>query len=291
MESTYLHPGEYLRQVRETLSLSRDEIAARLNLDVRVIQHIEEGQFDKLPGKIFVTGYIRSYAKLLEVSVEDMLAQMGQEEKHTDLLPPNVNYGSRTVVKASRRFNLLWPLAAAVVILLAITVIIWMDVPEERTRTSVAKDDIQQTGEVPVTSRQQEELPPEQTASAAEQPLDNSGQVYTDTGVTSTSAPVPQSSPIINSNPARVVPRSAAELENISLQYSEDSWTEVTDADGNQLLYQLVSAGEVVKLSGKPPFRIFLGYAPGVRIVYQGNDFDHSQFIRGDLAQFVVGNR
>lgn len=292
MESSYLHPGEYLRQVRESLSLSRDEIAARLNLDVRVIQHIEEGQFDRLPGKIFVTGYMRSYAKLLEVSIEDLLVQMGQDEKQSDLLPPNVNYGSRTVVRTSRRFNLLWPMVATVVILIAIAVIIWVDVPQEPSRTSGETTASQQAKVSVTTAGGQEEPQTELPVSQPEhQSQDNKVKLNTETDVVSAAVPAQPLAQNEEYKPATPAPGSPdAELANISFQYTEDSWTEVTDADGKQLFYQLVPAGEEVKLSGKPPFRIFLGYAPGVRIVFQGRDFDHSRFIRGHLAQFVVGN-
>ncbi|WP_410481460.1 RodZ domain-containing protein [Pseudomonas plecoglossicida] len=61
------NPGELLRQAREKRDWSQAEVARKLNLTVSSLNHVETGAFDKLPGHTFARGYIRAYAKLMEL--------------------------------------------------------------------------------------------------------------------------------------------------------------------------------------------------------------------------------
>nr|WP_225780493.1 RodZ family helix-turn-helix domain-containing protein [Pseudomonas sp. Marseille-Q3773] len=61
------NPGELLRQARESRDWSQAEVARKLNLTVSSLNHVETGAFDKLPGHTFARGYIRAYAKLMDL--------------------------------------------------------------------------------------------------------------------------------------------------------------------------------------------------------------------------------
>lgn len=61
------NPGELLRLAREKRDWSQAEVARKLNLTVSSLNHVETGTFDKLPGHTFARGYIRAYAKLMDL--------------------------------------------------------------------------------------------------------------------------------------------------------------------------------------------------------------------------------
>jgi cytoskeleton protein RodZ len=65
--ATRVNPGETLRQARERRDWSQAEVARKLNLTVSSLNNLEAGAFDKLPGHTFARGYIRAYAKLLDM--------------------------------------------------------------------------------------------------------------------------------------------------------------------------------------------------------------------------------
>ena len=65
--ATRENPGEILRQARESRDWSQAEVARKLNLTVSSLNNLETGAFDKLPGHTFARGYIRAYAKLLDM--------------------------------------------------------------------------------------------------------------------------------------------------------------------------------------------------------------------------------
>jgi cytoskeleton protein RodZ len=65
--ATRQNPGEVLRQARESRDWSQAEVARKLNLTVSSLNNLETGAFDKLPGHTFARGYIRAYAKLMDM--------------------------------------------------------------------------------------------------------------------------------------------------------------------------------------------------------------------------------
>ena len=62
----------------------------------------------------------------------------------------------------------------------------------------------------------------------------------------------------------------AAEGVELVLRFSADSWVEVRDASGDRIVYQLGRTGQQRAVRGTPPFDIFLGFADGVSIEFDG---------------------
>jgi len=74
------------------------------------------------------------------------------------------------------------------------------------------------------------------------------------------------------------------------MAFDHESWVEVYNQKGDRLYYDLVAAGQHVKVSGKAPFRVLLGYAHGVRIEYNGKPFDQSPYTNREIARFTLGS-
>ncbi|MFZ2318296.1 MAG: RodZ family helix-turn-helix domain-containing protein [Pseudomonas sp.] len=72
--SSRSNPGETLRKARESKNLAQADVAQQLNLTLRALTQVEAGAFDKLPGHTFARGYIRAYAKLLELDQDRLVA-------------------------------------------------------------------------------------------------------------------------------------------------------------------------------------------------------------------------
>jgi cytoskeleton protein RodZ len=76
--ATRTNPGETLRQARESKNWSLPDVALRLNLTVASLTHLEAGDFDKLPGHTFARGYVRAYAKLLDLDQAALVSAFDQ---------------------------------------------------------------------------------------------------------------------------------------------------------------------------------------------------------------------
>ena len=73
-------PGDALRQARQRIGLSVEDVAAELNLSASQIHALEDNRFEDLPGKTYVQGYLKSYARLLNSNEEDVLKNFQQED-------------------------------------------------------------------------------------------------------------------------------------------------------------------------------------------------------------------
>ncbi|WP_194788978.1 RodZ domain-containing protein [Pseudomonas sp. UFMG81] len=76
--ATRQNPGDVLRQAREKRDWSQAEVARKLNLTVSSLNNLETGAFDKLPGHTFARGYIRAYAKLMDMDQAPLVEAFDQ---------------------------------------------------------------------------------------------------------------------------------------------------------------------------------------------------------------------
>ena len=124
------NPGELLRLAREKRDWSQAEVARKLNLTVSSLNHVETGAFDKLPGHTFARGYVRAYAKLLEL---DQAALVEQFDRFTgtDASGSTVQSLGR-VAEPLRLSRTLLRLATAVLLLLLLGLAYfwWQERPE-----------------------------------------------------------------------------------------------------------------------------------------------------------------
>jgi cytoskeleton protein RodZ len=67
--------SEMLTRARESLGLSQKEVADHLYLTHSFIVYIDEGAFEKIPKPAFIKGYLRSYAKVVELNGDEIIAR------------------------------------------------------------------------------------------------------------------------------------------------------------------------------------------------------------------------
>ena len=59
----------------------------------------------------------------------------------------------------------------------------------------------------------------------------------------------------------------------LSLVFTGDCWTEVSDATGRRLFFRMGRAGESVELTGVAPFAALFGDVDNISVSVNGNDF------------------
>ena len=70
--------GETLRRERLKRNLDLEEISRELKISERFLQAIENDQYDKLPGGVFVKSFVRQYARLLGLDEVQLAGQVQQ---------------------------------------------------------------------------------------------------------------------------------------------------------------------------------------------------------------------
>lgn len=74
LHKSKLHnPELQLSALRQQKGYTTEYVANKLHLRVRIIELIENGEFNLLPEPVFVKGYLRAYSKLLGVSPDPFL--------------------------------------------------------------------------------------------------------------------------------------------------------------------------------------------------------------------------
>jgi cytoskeleton protein RodZ len=66
-------PGAALSAARTAQNLSLIDVARQLKLSVNQVAALEAGEFERLPGPVFVRGFVRNYARLLKLDPERIL--------------------------------------------------------------------------------------------------------------------------------------------------------------------------------------------------------------------------
>ena len=79
--------GLKLSTLRQQKGYTIEYVASKLHLRARVIELIENSEFNLLPEPVFVKGYLRAYSKLLGISPDPFLAVFNEQfvsEKNTE---------------------------------------------------------------------------------------------------------------------------------------------------------------------------------------------------------------
>ncbi|MET0203175.1 MAG: helix-turn-helix domain-containing protein [Casimicrobiaceae bacterium] len=77
--------GTWLRVAREAAGLSGDAVAQQLKLHPRQVRAIEEDDFARLPGRTFVRGFVRNYARLVNLDADAVVAALPTGESTSPL--------------------------------------------------------------------------------------------------------------------------------------------------------------------------------------------------------------
>jgi len=70
--SSGISAGAMLREAREAAKLSVEEVASELHLVSDVVLALENGDRSKLPSRVFTLGYLKNYAKLVNIPYEQV---------------------------------------------------------------------------------------------------------------------------------------------------------------------------------------------------------------------------
>jgi len=116
--------GEQLYAARTKQKLTSEKVARELNLSEPVIKAIETDDAAALPAPIYVQGYVRSYARLLDLPEDDLVRDYSRQYYK----PPPLSVSHRT-----RRLPLLRlpsvKLIRNVILALLALILLWMAYP------------------------------------------------------------------------------------------------------------------------------------------------------------------
>ncbi|MGH8618101.1 MAG: helix-turn-helix domain-containing protein [Burkholderiales bacterium] len=262
--------GARLRAAREAQGLAAVDVARHLRLSPHQIEALETDDHGKLPGPVFVRGFLRNYARLVKLDPDTVvvappsLAPLPQ-------VAPDVPPALGAPFSGARDFT--WLRYAAIALALTVPFGIYLaldDGPDTAPMAVVA----------PLTPSP---LPPDvakdvpQAPAVAEPASALAPAAMAEDGVKAAStAEVPLA---MKRKPGDHV---------IRLLFERESWVELRDAEGRKLYSQLNTAGTTQTISGTPPLSLIIGNAAGVRMTVNDRPYDLAPYVKVDVARLTL---
>lgn len=273
-------PGARLQAAREAAGLSLDQVAQQLKLAPRQVRALEEEDFAQLPGRTFARGFVRNYARLLNLDGEDLLSLLPDAARAPALEAPALQSTGAMIAELPSA-SVAQPGLSRWVIPIVLVACIVAAAAYEWYRGGLASQTV-----APRTE------PPSPAAAAPAAPgsteLPNPFASEDKTGAAAAPATgreggaEAEATPVAEGAAAADAAVPAAPLQ---LRFGGPSWTEIRDRDGQVLLSRLMAAGSEQSIRGSAPFDIVIGNAREVTLVYRGAPVDLSRYTRQNVAR------
>jgi cytoskeleton protein RodZ len=273
-----LPAGELLRAGREAAGLSIAAVAQQLKLAPRQVTALEESDFAALPGRTFVRGFVRNYARLLRLDSEAVLNALPEAiapaaHDNPSLAPTPRPMGELPAEAQARPSAARWAIPVALVAVVTVAAVYEIARPsaDHPRSTSVDKS-------APSAVLAQA---PDSARTALPNPL---------AGADDKAAASPDNT-VGKNEDAPMVPAAAAPDAAdapIVLTFHGTSWVEVRDAAGALILSVTDNAGGQQTVNGRAPFDVVLGNAAAVDVSWLGKSFDTAPFTRQNVAKFTL---
>lgn len=275
--------GERLAEARLSLQITVLEIAKELRLDEPKVHALERNEFDVLGAPVFVKGHMRKYAQLVGVDSDDVLADYYKLTRSSGM-PPVVPARQRIKQELS---PFRWIVAIAII--LAVLLAYWLI----NTRGVPAID----VGDDSTYEESQIEAPVEDQSGEIDEPVLLASSDGSDLPATS-EAPVDTAVETEEEFPAIVATESELSTGaiddgqlHLALSFSGECWTEISDADGRRLFFDMGRSERNIELSGKAPFSALFGNVENVSIKVNGSDYTiPARNRRGRTANVTILN-
>ena len=294
-------PGHLLRQAREEQGLSQKETARDLHLTSKVINAIEEDNFELIPSFVFARGYIRSYARHLGLDGQTLVAEfdLAYGVPNNSAKPMSA---IRKGVQQSKPGDTWVKLISIVFVvgLVAASIVWWQSQNGSQMLPQLSSGAAQ-------------ELPSDTLVEGLDTDDVNLDLLLLSTNESEVDAIVPEAESIIESEQAQVVvvepvvdPVAEAVTEQapkevtdavvllpsqaqLVMVFDKDCWVEIKDANGKMVLSDLYSAGDTIEQVITAPIEVLLGRSSGVAtMTFDGRTIDLKPHTRKDIARLTL---
>lgn len=286
-------PGAIVRAQRESRGLTQQDIADTLNLGVRVVADMETENWARLPAPAFTRGYLRAYAKLLDIDPDavatafDVAVSRGEARSAavTSMQFPQ----RRGLADLSQKHPGAVLTSAVAVVACAVAIVLWAVWPQvEAGEPVVAAKQPAGPAEVVLPKKAQPTATGEPTAT---EPTPSDAQPATAASATPVvAAATPSVEPRHVPHDDRGAHRITSDgNDRLNFAFTDDCWVEIKDAKGGSVYSDLSKAGDALELIGRPPFHILLGNAPAVTLAFNGERVALSPHTRNNVGTLVLG--
>ena len=352
-----------LTEARERLGLSQKEVADQLYLTTSFIKHIDDGEFSRIPKPAFIKGYLRTYARVVGLSGDEIVALYSEELQVAEPTLEMQKVTEEDLGTASITGPVLQTGLISLAGMALIVAVIWWAVsdPEEKTPPGIVQPAASQSAtqdslgvgfdftllpqdatvlpseqasldqpglgpqvEMSETLRALDAVQPalaeigsengevsailvaEESIQEAEADQSISDQSISDQSISDQSisnqsiskraisalASSAEESTDVDTvkverttdGTRRFITVNAGGPDKLALSFKDECWVEIADNQLGSIYYDLNQANDVLTIYGTAPFKVLLGKATVVEMIYNGGPVELEPFIGPDRA-------
>ena len=297
-------PGQLLSEAREKAGYSQQYVADKLNFRRALVEDIENDIFDKSLPSTYNRGYLRNYAKLVEISVDEVLSSY-EMLGHAQVQGAEMQSFSKITKKQAENNLLMWISYLILALLIGSTAMWWLqgeksslDATNSKTTTpteslesqssEMASENSEQVGLVEQNTEAGEEqleaLKIENEQPVIEVPVTENelgAEVALDSNLT-------ESVEQVGDAQTQLVEEEPVTLSQVTFLFSGDCWVNIYDATGERVAWGVKKTGYEMKIEGIAPFQVTLGKPELVTINFRGTPVDLSAFNKENIAKFTL---
>lgn len=285
-------PGQLLRVHREKKGMSIHEIAKRTNLDIKVVNFIEQDSDEEMPDATYVRGYLRSYAKIVDADPDHIIALYNSDSPQppSEVIPKVKQLSQVTSSdKPVKAFTYLLTLG------LVLLLLVWYQsnfIVDTSMVTSSNSNNSQKNINGVDISYDVVIHPSSWKLSdnnSEAEPLTSKSTIYDDIlRLQSDNGDQTLATYIEENEREKIGTIIGTGSDVLYLNVKKESWVEVYDANDKKLFLDNAFSGQQYSIHGTAPFKVLLGFSPGVTVKFNGMVFNHSRYSINSVARFTL---
>lgn len=230
IDKSILSVGQFLRAERHGKNIALEKIVSETRISVDILRAIEREDYRHLPAEVYVKGFLRAYARALEIDGDEVvkryLASRETESEDSTIEPERPRFGQR-----------LWLRVVLVMISFAALIgsTLFIMSAHDQNDQNDQKTGPAQAAKAPASAAALKSLPPK-----VEKTRDK---------------------------PRKETPAKKRLKHKLEVRAVESTWMKVITDGGQPKVYQL-EAGDVLALEASSGFNLLIGNAGGVRLVF-----------------------
>ncbi|PKO24516.1 MAG: DUF4115 domain-containing protein [Betaproteobacteria bacterium HGW-Betaproteobacteria-8] len=269
--------GENLKSAREAKNLDIDDICSYLRLSRRQVLALESDDFSALPEPTITRGFIRNYARMLELDAEPLLEAYRNFSASEQARPISIQSENIRIPGNDKSPWLLYVFASVLIVLLVTAWVIYVDYmpkPSNEVRSVISETELE------AAAANAEVLPVE----LGDPPAPAEAAVPAEPSNGEDAAAPASDTPVVEIQ--RVAP--AAGMAVVKLRATERSWVSITDRNNKNIFDKIMVAGIEESVQGEPPLQVVIGNAPSTTLIFNNQPVDLASVTHERVARLKL---
>lgn len=277
-EANIASVGQVLKSAREAQQLDINDICSYLRLSRRQVIALENNDFSVLPEATITRGFIRNYARMLDLDAEPLLEAYRSFSSSIHPRPISIQSENILMPGNDKRSLMVYIIASVLIVLLVTAWVIYVDYIPKKPIAEIA---VPIATEQVVTNQQAIAVEEDSSANPTEEPSPSE--------VATPEVAQPEAQSTVSTAPAIVETALAtANLATLQIKASDRSWVSITDRNNKNIFDKIMVSGVAETVKGEPPLQVVIGNAPNTTLIFNNQPVDLAPVTKDRVARLTL---